>query len=35
VVVPTDPSPEEKEIVEKLSSVASTDVRQHLYRDGR
>ncbi len=35
VVVPTDPSPEEREIVEKLSAAASTDVRRHLYRDGR
>ena len=35
VVVPTDPSPEEREIVEKLAAAASTDVRRHLYRDGR
>ena len=35
VVVPTDPSPEEKEIIERLGSLNVSDPRRQLFRDGR
>ena len=34
VVVPTDPSADEKEIVEKLATASTKDVRAHLYGSG-
>ncbi len=35
VIVPTDPTDDERELIERLGSVNSSDPRRHLFRDGR
>lgn len=35
VIVPTDPTDDERELIERLGSMNSSDPRRHLFRDGR